>query len=240
MSFAYKLLRGIIMKLTWSGHSAFLLQSEKTNVLIDPFLSGNPSAPKDLGLPKIDFILLTHGHGDHVGDTIELAKKHDATVVGIYDLTSWLGHKGVAKTTGMNKGGTVKLSDDLTVTMTHAIHSSSFEEDGTNVYLGEAAGFVIRMGAHVIYAAGDTDVFSDMKLIQELYEPTIGILPIGDHFTMSPTSAAYACNNFLSLEKIIPCHYGTFGALTGTAEEFKKLVKRGDVVAPKVGEVISL
>lgn len=230
------------MQLTWLGHSAFLLETDKTKVLIDPFISGNPSFPitAEAKIKDIDFILLTHGHGDHVGDTVALAAQHEAMVVGIYDLTSWLSTKGVVKVNGMNKGGTVKLSDDLSVTMTHAIHSSSFEENGSNVYLGEAAGFIIRMGGKVIYVAGDTDLFSDMALIQKIYQPTIGILPIGDHFTMSPTTAAYACNEFLTLDKIIPCHYGTFGLLTGGVDEFKKLVKRGQVVTAKAGETITL
>lgn len=223
-------------KLTYLGHSAFLMEGKSTRLLLDPFLTGNPTFPEDYDVGDIDYILLTHGHGDHVGDTIDLAKKYDAAVVGIYDLTAWLASKGVEKTEGMNKGGTIQLNDELSVTLTHAFHSSTYEENGQLIPLGEACGMIIHLDDTVIYAAGDTDIFSDMALIQKLYKPTIGLIPIGDRFTMNPTTAAYACNEFLDLKTIIPIHHSTFPLLTGTPAEFEKQVKKGKVVTLEPGE----
>jgi L-ascorbate metabolism protein UlaG (beta-lactamase superfamily) len=213
--------------LTWLGHATFLVRTpEGKTVLVDPWLAGNPKCPKSFHDTASDAILVTHGHSDHVGDAVPAAGRCSGSVVGIYDLTVWLGAKGVAagKLAGMNKGGTVALPGlKLSVTMTDARHSSSFvEEDGSIVYLGEPAGYVIGFSnGDSLYIAGDTSLFGDMEWIGRLYRPRAAILPIGDLFTMDPRAAAHACK-LLGVETVVPSHYGTFPALTGTPEQFRK------------------
>ena len=212
------------IELTWLGHSAFRIRSPKgREILIDPFLSGNPKCPSDWHKPKqVDVILVTHGHGDHLGDTVSLAKAHkNATVVGIYDLTSYLETQGVQRTVGMNKGGTAAVGD-IHVTMVNAFHSSSTSEGR---YAGDPAGYVIRFdNDYRIYHAGDTCIFGDMRLIGELYRPDLALLPIGDHFTMGPAEAAKACD-LLGCRRVIPMHWGTFPVLTGTPARLKELTR---------------
>lgn len=217
--------------ITWLGHSTFLIETpEGKKILVDPFVQSNPSCPKSFHNVEADGILITHGHNDHIGDLFSIAERTSGPIVGIFDLTTWAGTKGVdgERLVGMNKGGTVKVDAlDITVTMTDARHSSSFqEEDGSLVYLGEPAGFVIRFSnQEALYIAGDTSLFGDMEWIGELYGPTVGILPIGDHFTMDPHQAAIACE-LIGLETVIPCHYGTFPLLTGTPEALKASLDR--------------
>ena len=231
------------VELTWLGHSTFIIETpEGKKLLVDPWLEGNPQCPdKYCGL-EVDAILMTHAHNDHIGDIFTAAEVCDGPIVGIYDLTTWLGTKGVDgdKLVGMNKGGTVSLADqgvDVEVTMTHALHSSSFQtEDGEIIYLGDPAGFVVKFSnGESLYIAGDTCLFGDMEWIGELYEPTVGILPIGDHFTMDPRQAAYAAD-LIGLEQVIPCHYGTFPLLTGTPAQ---LVEELDEIGADV-EVVTL
>jgi L-ascorbate metabolism protein UlaG (beta-lactamase superfamily) len=208
------------IELTWLGHSAFRIKTPKgREILIDPFLEGNPSCPESWKRPqRVDLILVTHGHGDHLGDCVSLAKTHDAVVVGIYDLTSYLERQGVRRTVGMNKGGTASVGD-VQVTMVHALHSSS-GPDGR--YLGDPAGFVLRFdNDYVIYHAGDTAVFGDMRLIGELYRPELALLPIGDHFTMGPKEAARACE-LIGCRRVVPMHYGTFPVLSGTPAKLRE------------------
>jgi L-ascorbate metabolism protein UlaG (beta-lactamase superfamily) len=219
-------------KVTWLGHATVLVETAcGTNLLIDPFIEHNPSFPKEFVLPKkLDYILLTHGHMDHIADAAPLAQKHASTVVGIYELTSYLTGKGVEKTIGMNLGGTVSLPG-LDVTMVEAKHSSSMQEGGTIVYLGEAAGMVLTVkDGPVLYHAGDTCVFSDMKLIRELYAPEVAMLPMGGHFTMGPKEAALAAK-FLEPKLILPIHWGTFPPLKGTPEQLAALLPDGSIVA---------
>ncbi len=221
------------VKITYLGHAAFKLVSPKGVILyIDPFLSGNPKTPAELKtVEKADLILVTHGHADHLGDTITIAGKTNAKVIAMPELGRYLSRKGVKNVIGMNKGGTY-TSNGIAITMVHAIHSSSITEGDRDIYLGDPAGFVVRFeNGFTIYHAGDTGVFADMKIIGELYKPELSLLPIGSHYTMDPREATYAAR-LLGSRFVIPMHYGTFPVLTGTSEEFLKLMK--DVPQTKV------
>lgn len=209
------------VSITFLGHSSFSLKTPggKT-VLLDPWYTGNPSFPENAKPKQADVILVSHGHSDHITDAAAMAKATGATVVGIWEVTSWLGTKGVQNLEPMNKGGTIEVKG-LRVTMTEALHSSSFDDNGI-VYLGEPAGFVVRMeNGQAFYFAGDTALFSDMKLIGELYKPDIGFLPIGDRFTMGPDTAAMAAR-WLGVRQVVPMHHGTFPLLTGTPAQLKE------------------
>jgi L-ascorbate metabolism protein UlaG (beta-lactamase superfamily) len=209
------------LAITWLGHSAFSVRTpgDKT-ILFDPWYTGNPSFPQKAKPTKADLILVSHGHSDHITDAAAMAKQTGATVVGIWEVTSWLGSKGIQNLEPMNKGGSITVKG-LRVTMTEAIHSSSFDENGI-VYLGEPAGFIVKLeNGQTIYFAGDTSLFSDMKLIGELYTPDIAFLPIGDRFTMGPDTAALAAR-WLGVKQVVPMHWGTFPLLTGTPEQLKQ------------------
>jgi L-ascorbate metabolism protein UlaG (beta-lactamase superfamily) len=229
-------------RITWLGHATVLIQTGAgTNILIDPFIAQNPSYPKDFSLPaKIHYILLTHGHGDHISDAAPLSGKHDSTVVAIYELAMYLAGQGAAKTVGMNLGGTVQL-DDVAVTMVEAKHSSGAQDKDGVHYVGVAAGYVLSIAdGPVLYHAGDTAVFGDMKLIRELYRPKVAMLPIGGHFTMGPREAALAAR-FLQPEIILPIHFGSIPQLTGTPQELADLVDAGvQVVRWSPGEDYSV
>ncbi len=213
-------------KLTWLGHSTFRIQTPggKT-VLIDPWVMGNPACPAaEKTVRKVDTILCTHAHFDHIGDAVAIAKQHNPQVVGIFELCTWLQKKGVQQIAPMNKGGTQTVGD-IRVTMVHADHSCGIqEEDGSISYGGEPCGYVIEFETGLkIYHAGDTNVFGDMRIIRELYAPEIVMLPIGDLFTMSPREATYACR-LLEPKWVIPMHFATFPALTGKPSELKRMI----------------
>jgi L-ascorbate metabolism protein UlaG (beta-lactamase superfamily) len=187
--------------------------------------------------PNVDLILASHGHFDHVEDLTACARETGAPVVGIFELCDWLTRKGIANTAPMNKGGSQEILG-LRVTMTDARHSSGYFDNGQMVYMGEPAGYVIRLEDGMsIYYSGDTCLFSDMRLIGELYSPVIAFLPIGDRFTMDPAQAAKACE-LLGVRQVVPMHWGTFPLLTGTPAALKKLVEpRGvQVLELKPGE----
>jgi L-ascorbate metabolism protein UlaG (beta-lactamase superfamily) len=227
--------------ITWLGHSLALITTPKgTNILIDPFLEHNPKYPKNYKLPeKIDLLLLTHGHADHISDAVPVAKKHNPQVVGIFELVGWVQSKGVENIVPMNLGGSYKHGD-VTLSLVEARHSSSIQDGDKVLYAGDAGGFVINIeNGPVIYHAGDTSLFSDLKIIRELYAPQIGLLPMGDHFTMGPKAAAIAAG-YLGVKTVIPIHYGTFPQLTGTPAELKShLSGTGiDVLTPEPGETI--
>jgi L-ascorbate metabolism protein UlaG (beta-lactamase superfamily) len=216
------------LKITWLGHATVLIQSAGgTTVLVDPFIENNPKYPKQFMLPaKIDYVLLTHGHGDHISDAAPVAKNYGATVVAIYELADYVARQGVEKAIGMNLGGTVEIGD-MTATMVDAKHSSGAQDSSGTHYVGVAAGYVVAPKAGpVLYHAGDTDVFGDMRLIGELYRPEVAMLPIGGHFTMGPREAALAAK-YLGAKTVLPLHWGTFPMLTGTPAELKKLVGKG-------------
>jgi L-ascorbate metabolism protein UlaG (beta-lactamase superfamily) len=224
-------------RITWLGHATVLLETADTSILIDPYIAQNPKYPKNFALPaKIDYILLSHGHGDHISDVVPVAARHGATVVAIYELASYVGGKGVSETIGMNLGGTVQLNG-VAATMVEAKHSSGAQDEKGTHYVGVAAGYVLSVaGGPVLYFAGDTAVFGDMKLIGELYRPKVAMLPIGGHFTMGPKEAALA-TSLLQPEVILPLHFGTFPVLTGTPEQLAELVgPKVKVMAWKPGE----
>ena len=208
------------LSITWLGHSSFsLVTPGGKTLLFDPWYTGNPSFPKGKTPIKADLILVSHGHSDHITDAAATAKATGATVVGIWEVTTWLGTKGVQNLEPMNKGGTIEAKG-LRLTMTDACHSSSFDENGI-VYLGEPAGYIVRLeNSQTIYFAGDTSLFGDMKLIGELYKPDIAFLPIGDRFTMGPDTAALAAR-WLGVRQVVPMHWGTFPLLTGTPDALK-------------------
>jgi len=209
--------------LTWLGHAAFLLESDEgKNIYVDAWLTGNPKTPENLKQPEqVDVIAVTHGHGDHVGDTVELSRAFpQAEVVCQVELKAWLEKQGALvgdQLPGLNKGGTQEVGG-VHFTLVNAFHSSS-ADDGT--YTGESCGLVIRLeGGRALYFAGDTCVFGDMALIARLYAPDYAVLPIGDHFTMGPREAALALE-LLGNPPCIPSHYGTFPLLTGTPEQLR-------------------
>lgn len=212
------------MKITWLGHAAFRIETAKSKILIDPFFTGNPGFA-GLSLKEaaegVTHILLTHGHGDHVGDTIALAKESGAVVLANADLAAWLGFKGVERLEAGNTGGTIHF-DDFSATFTNALHSSAqITEDGVSHALGNANGLMLHVDdAPSVLHMGDTDIFSDMALINELHRPDIGLVPIGDRFTMGGAVAALACQRYFSFESVFPCHYGSFPIIDATPEKF--------------------
>ena len=192
-------------KFTWLGHSAFrIITASGKVILVDPWILSNPMCPEALKVfERIDTMLISHGHFDHIGDAVELAKKHSPQVVGIYETCAWLESKGVKNISPMNKGGTQKVGE-IEVTMVHAIHSCGIKDGDQIIYGGEACGYIIRLpGGLTAYHAGDTAVFGDMKIIAELYKPEIAMIPIGDHFTMGPREAALAIR-LLGVRHVIP------------------------------------
>ena len=230
--------------LTWLGHGSFKLvtRGAKT-ILIDPWVEGNPACPRELKtLERIDVMTISHGHGDHIADAVTLGKKHKPTVVCNYEIHLYLQKKGVPNTSPMNKGGSQEAAG-IKFTMVHAVHSSGIEDGGQVIYGGEACGFVITLEDGTrIYHAGDTGVHADMALIGELYTPEIALLPIGDLYTMSPREAAVAAR-MIKPKYIVPAHYGTSPALTGTPEmlreELSKLNVQAEVVSLRPGESLT-
>lgn len=233
------------MKITWLGHSAFRIETGHVKILIDPFFTGNPGfAGQDAkdAANGITHILLTHGHGDHVGDTVRLAEETGATVLANADLAAWLGSKGVQKLEMGNTGGTVGFAG-FSVTFTNALHSSAqITEDGVSHSLGNANGLMLHFeDGPSVYHLGDTDIFSDMALINELHEPEVGLVPVGDRFTMGGAVAALACQRFFKFRHAIPCHYGSFPIVDQTADKFVSGMDGSQtrVDVPKVGQALS-
>ncbi|HZT41812.1 MAG TPA: metal-dependent hydrolase [Chthonomonadaceae bacterium] len=214
--------------ITYLGHATALIETPgEKRLLLDPWTSGNPACPAEWKSPerlgRLDLILMTHLHNDHVGDVLAIVKANpQAHVVGMIEGTNWLETKGVQNVHPMNKGGSQTV-EGIQITMTHADHSSSFVEDnGAVIYGGEAAGYILQMeNGFTLYAAGDTALFGDMALLSDLYRPELAFLPIGDLFTMGPREAAHAAR-LLGVSHVIPIHYKTFPVLTGTPEAFSK------------------
>jgi len=235
------------MKITYHGHSAFRIETGKAVILIDPFFTGNPAAK--VGWQEasqgLTHLLLTHGHGDHTGDSLDILKATGATLVSNFEICMWLNAKGVENYSPGNHGGRISF-EDFDVIFTNAWHSSSDTNGGNPIYLGNPSGFVIEPKMEkgkTLYVAGDTGLSYDMKLIQELYRPEIGILPIGDRFTMGGDQAAYACRNFFDFETVIPCHYASFkGFVADDASTFLKAMgpDAGKVKVLAAGETVTL
>jgi L-ascorbate metabolism protein UlaG (beta-lactamase superfamily) len=209
------------IKITWLGHAAFLFETRK-KILIDPFISGNPTAPCSPEELNPDVIAVTHGHRDHLGDTIEIGKRTGCRIISIHEVANYIKSKGVFAE-GMNKGGTVNV-EEITFTMTDARHSSSIDASGFSFDGGSPAGFIIKIGGHSIYHAGDTGIFGDMQLIGELYEPELALLPIGDRFTMGIKEAVKAVE-LIRPDIVVPMHYNTFDVIRQDPEEFKRAVE---------------
>jgi L-ascorbate metabolism protein UlaG (beta-lactamase superfamily) len=227
--------------LTWLGHASFMINSDNgKRIYIDPFLTGNPKTPESEKHPEqVDIIALTHGHADHVGDTVALSQAFpEADIICQVELKSWLGRKGasIGPTPGLNKGGSETI-DGITFSLVNAFHSSS-SEDGE--YLGEACGIVVELEeGRKVYFAGDTCVFGDMQLIRALHEPDYAVLPIGDRFTMGPREAALALD-LLGNPDCIPSHYGTFPVLTGTPEQLLAAAPNAHIHRMEPGDTIVL
>ena len=228
---------------TWLGHATVRCDLPGGEVvLIDPWVMNNPSCPEAAKrFDRLDAMLITHAHFDHMQDAVELARRHrPAKVVASFEICQWLGGKGVESCSGMNLGGSQEVLG-LNVAMVRADHSCGLtDDDGKILYGGQAAGYVVRLpGGYTFYHAGDTALFSDMQLIAELYRPELAFLPIGDLFTMDPHQAARACR-FLEVRRVIPIHWGTFPLLTGTPQKLEKALEsqgvKCEVVALEPGE----
>ena len=226
--------------LTWLGHASFRMDTPAgKRIYVDPFLSGNPKCPESEKEPeRIDVIALTHGHGDHVGDTVELSKRFNPEIVAMVELKGWLGQQGadVGEMPGHNKGGTIEAGG-VSFTMVNAFHSSSSDEGD---YLGEAAGLVLGFeNGTTIYFAGDTCVFGDMQLIGSIYSPNVAVLPIGGYFTMDPREAGVALE-LLGVQRCVPCHYGTFPILVGTPDELRQHAPGVEVIPLEPGDTTTV
>ncbi|MEE2861913.1 MAG: metal-dependent hydrolase [Paracoccus sp. (in: a-proteobacteria)] len=230
------------MNLTWLGHSGFRLEIENAVILIDPWMTGNPAFPdgaREDAIRGATHILLTHGHGDHSGDTLSIAKELKIPVVGIFDLISfWQESEGI-EGTGFNKGGTVDLGG-AQVTMVNASHSSSINGPQGPIYAGHESGYMIAGEGRVIYVSGDTDIMADMEWMGDLHKPDIGILCAGGHFTMDMTRAAYAAKRYFNFKTVIPCHYKTFPALEQDAGALAAGLPGVQVIEPEIMKAIAL
>ena len=232
------------MQITWYGHSAFRLDFKGQAVLIDPFFTGNPAfvSDKSAAMKGVTHIVLTHGHSDHVGDTVEIAKANGATVTANFEICMWLAGKGVENINPMNTGGTTSLGD-FTVTLVRADHSASDIQNNVPIYLGNPCGVIVKAaGEPTVYHMGDTDVFGDMALINDLYQPKIAMVPVGDRFTMGAKTASLAVKRFFTLDTVIPCHYGSFPIIDQSADKFVAEMKGASttVVVPEKGKAFSV
>ncbi|MBB5515994.1 L-ascorbate metabolism protein UlaG (beta-lactamase superfamily) [Rubricella aquisinus] len=230
------------MKITWLGHSGFRIEIADQVLLVDPWMTGNPMFAEGDRARAIDgatLILLSHGHGDHSGDVLGIAKELSIPVAGIYDLMSWWEDRDGIETIGFNKGGTIRIGE-VAVTMVNASHSSSIGSENGPVYAGAEAGFMIAGEGHTIYFSGDTDVMADMEIFQALHKPDIGILSAGGHFTMDMTRATFAAKSFFDFKTVIPCHYRTFPLLEQSAQVMIDGLPGVNVIEPEVMQAIEL
>ena len=226
------------MKVTFHGHALVEIQTEHHNILIDPFISGNEACDLNADQVNPDVILLTHGHNDHVGDTVEIAKRTGALVVAPYELATYLGFQGLT-THAMNIGGSNEF-DFGCVKYTKAFHGSSYIDDNNNIiYMGMPGGILFSAEGKTIYHAGDTGLFGDMQWIGNLNEIDLAFLPIGDNLTMGPEDALLAAD-WIKADIVVPIHYDTFPVIKQDAEAFAKDVRTGKGKVLKIGESLEL
>lgn len=232
------------MKITWFGHSAYRIETGNAVVMIDPFLSGNPTwkGTVEEASKGATHVVLTHGHSDHIGDTVDICKATGALLIANFEICCYLGPKGAENFSPGNHGGAQHF-DDFSVAFVQAWHSSSEIVDGVPLYLGNPAGIVLTSKAEAgktVYHMGDTDIFSDMGLINEIYKPNVGIVPIGDRFTMGADLAAKACKDYFAFDTIFPCHFGTFPIIDETADKFIANMTGQNVVVPERGVAVEV
>ncbi len=229
------------MKMTWLGHSAFRIETANKVLLIDPFITGNSrfQGSPESATENCTHIILSHGHDDHVGDTVAIAKRTGATLIANFEICEYLNGKGVENIDPANPGGTV-MQDGFDVTLTKAFHSSSTMVDGVPVYLGNPCGIILRSDGKTVYHMGDTEIFGDMAIIQEVFEPDVGLVPIGDRFTMGAKQAAMACKRYFKFKTIVPMHYGTFPIIDQDPSKFLAEMQGQNVVVPEVGVPFSV
>ncbi|MBI4725055.1 MAG: metal-dependent hydrolase [Rhodomicrobium sp.] len=225
------------MKLTWFGHSAVRAESGSHVILIDPFLSHNPKFQGSVeeAARGATHVVLTHGHDDHVGDAASICKNTGATLAAVFELAMFLSGQGVEKVEPGNPGGSIDLGGGVSVSFVKAFHSSSTTANGKTVYLGNPCGVVIEGLGKTIYHMGDTEIFGDMALIEEIFAPKIGFVPIGDRFTMGATTAALACRKFFKFDAVVPIHYGTFPIIDQDPAKFVAAMAGQNVVIPEIG-----
>jgi L-ascorbate metabolism protein UlaG (beta-lactamase superfamily) len=230
------------MQLTWFGHSAVRAENDGHVILIDPYLSQNPkfNGTVDEAAKGATHVVLTHGHDDHVGDAVSICKKTGATLVAVYELAVFLAQQGVEKIEPANPGGRIGLGGGAGVSFVKAFHSSSTNVDGKPVYLGNPCGVVIEGLGKTLYHMGDTEIFGDMALVQELFAQKIGFVPIGDRFTMGAKAAALACKRFFKFDAVVPIHYGTFPIIDQDASKFIAAMAGQNAVVPEIGKAFQI
>lgn len=228
------------MKLSFHGQSTIYFESNDKKVIVDPFISGNDKSDLDEQTLDVDYIILTHGHGDHFGDVVELANRNHATVIGSAEVQGYLTtYHGIEHAHGMNIGGKYQF-DFGTVKFVQSFHSSSYtNEDGIPVYLGMPMGVIIEAEGKTIYHSGDTGLFSDMKLIAERHPVDVCFIPIGDNFTMGIEDASYAINEFIKPKISVPIHYNTFPLIEQDPQKFKEAVSQGEVQILQPGDEVT-
>lgn len=228
----------VYVKISYHGHSVVKVETENHTILIDPFITGNELCDLDASTVEADVILLTHGHNDHVGDTVDIAKRNDALVVALNELAVYLGRQGL-KTHPMNIGGKYDF-DFGRVKFTHAFHGSSYEEeDGTFIYTGMPGGILLTIDDKTIYHVGDTSLFSDLKMIGEMNDIDLAFIPIGDNFTMGPEDALIAAD-WINADIVVPVHYNTFPPIKQDPDAFVEKLKTGEGKAMRPGDVLEL
>ena len=229
------------MKIIWLGHGSFRIELENQVLLIDPWLSGNPTLPEDqheAATAGADHILITHGHFDHTADLVSLSKALNAPAVGMYDFMGHFETHEELSVIGFNIGGTVMLGD-VTVSMVPALHSNSYAQD-PQAPVGREVGYILKGEGHTLYISGDTGIMADMDWIGDYYKPDIGILSAGGHFTMDMKQVAYAAKKYFDFKTVIPCHYKTFDLLEQSAQDLIDGLPDVDVIEPQIMTAITI